>query len=256
MAVTLATPVPVQGGVSAGSSQNTNGVPIAVTDSGGLARNATGGTAGQQNVQGSVTSGNPAADNGVPIAFRSSTNAQDASGNVEGQLFVSTEGQKRTYSIAGFITPAATATDILTLVWGASVMRLVRLQLTFTTTAAGAKTTGVSLIKRSAVDTTGTATNPTPVPHKSSDAAAATVINQYSVNPGALGASVGTIRANKIGIDTNNGVQTISWDFSDVNDGAPKLIAANENLAVNLGGDALLTGEKIAYSAIFTESAQ
>jgi hypothetical protein len=91
---------------------------------------------------------------------------------------------------------AASGTDIFTITGSATkTIRILRISVT------GTQTTGamrdVLLIKRSAANTGGTSATPTIAPYDSNSSAATAVVRNYTANPSALGASVGTIRAEK-----------------------------------------------------------
>ena len=91
------------------------------------------------------------------------------------------------------VTPAATATDIVQIIGSATTLVSIN-----RITISGTQTTGSMvkfvLAKRSTANTGGTFTSPTLVPHDSADAAATTVISNYTANPTSTGTLVGNIR--------------------------------------------------------------
>lgn len=165
---------------------------------------------------------------------------------------VNSEGTKATYSVAGLVTPPATPTDMVILNGsGTKTVRVLRVEVSLTGTAAGIA--DVILIKRSTANSGGTATTPNVVPHDSSDAAGTAVVQQYSANPAGVGTVVGNVRAAKMGISAADVTDTIIWDFTKNNDKGIVLRGTAQGLAINLNGDALITGEVLAYSITWSE---
>jgi hypothetical protein len=165
---------------------------------------------------------------------------------------VSSEGTKATYSSASFgVTLAATATDFWELIGSASkTIRVLRITLTGTATAGASP--DILLIMRSAVDTGGTATQPTIVPNDSNNAAATAVINLYSANP-TLGATVGTVRARKLNLGAPGAAGIIEWKFSGNNDQALVLRGVAQVLCLNFSGVAVPAGTSIDIEAEWVE---
>lgn len=94
-----------------------------------------------------------------------------------GVASINTEGTKTTYSvgITGF-TPAATATDFFNIIGSATkTVRVTRIAISGMATSGAS--IAISLVKRSAANTSGTPTTPTPVPHDANDAAATAVVS-------------------------------------------------------------------------------
>lgn len=176
---------------------------------------------------------------------------QRAASGTTGVTAVNTEGTKATYSLAGAVTLAATPSDVVILNGsGTKTVRVTRVEVSIAATAAGI--VDIVLIKRSAANTGGTATTPTPIPHDSSDSAATAVVSVYTANP-TPGASVGNIRWTKVGVSGADVENTFSWDFTRNNDKALVLRGTAQGLAINLNGVALLTGEVFSYSIEWTE---
>lgn len=165
-------------------------------------------------------------------------------------------GVRATYSasIIG-MTPAASATDLFTIAGAAGkVVRVTRINCTGTSTALGSSL--LQIVKRSAVDTGGTKTNPVAVPHDSSDVAASAVVAAYTANP-TLGAIIGAaLRIGFIGTGTATALGTpFTQDFGAINDKQAILRSAAEQLAVNANAASLATGAAISCTVEWTESA-
>jgi hypothetical protein len=172
---------------------------------------------------------------------------------------------KQTYTASAAFTPAATATDIVTIAGAAGkVIRVLSVKLSTTNTAAGSQL--VLLIKRSALDTTGTFVAGTAVPLDTGFAAAAATVGHYTANPGGLGAAVGTINTLKLpspvlvggsfaGVTQDPGFELLP----SLSAGGSQFLtpvtlrAAAENLAVNLNGVVLISGQVHAYTIVWTE---
>lgn len=169
-------------------------------------------------------------------------------------LRVNTEGQLASYSasIVGLVPPAA-ATDIFTIVGSANkVIRVTRLVITGTQTTGGVA--DVLLIKRSALNTSGTSTAPTPIPLDSNDAPATAVLAAYTVNPGGLGASVGMLASEKLFVSaTTAQPQRLDLLFGVRNGKAVTLRSATQLLAVNLNG-ATYAGNLFNITVEWTEA--
>lgn len=168
------------------------------------------------------------------------------------QKAIAKGGQNKvTYSVGGAISPAATPSDVVILNGSASKsVRITRVEISMSATAAGIQ--DVALVRRSAVNTGGTATTPTPVPHISTDAAASAVLSQYSANP-TTGATVGTVREGKLAVSASGGLASVVWEFPLTRGKGLTLTGVAQGLAINFGGAALLTGEVLAYSIEWIE---
>lgn len=186
---------------------------------------------------------------------------KDASGNLDversapgtvGIRSVSTEGTKTTFSTASLsVTPAATATDIWTLLGSSTkIVRLLKLIISGLATAAA--TVDIQLIIRSTADSAGTATTPVLVANDSNSSAATAVVSLYSANP-TLGTGVGTIRARKLNLGAVGAAGLIEWKFSDTNTQAIVLRGTSQQLCVNWNGAAVPAGTSIDIEAEFTE---
>lgn len=157
---------------------------------------------------------------------------------------VNTEGQKATYSVVAAVVPAATATDVLTISGSASkTIRVLRFGVSGSATTAASFL--MQLIKRSAADTGGTGAAVTAAAMDSTNAAATSVVTNFSVNPAGLGAVVAPVRSAYVGLTGTSGLVggTIQeWIFSTANDQALVLRGAAQILALNLGGVTITGG--------------
>lgn len=159
---------------------------------------------------------------------------------------------KNTYSASAIFAAAASATDVFTITGSASTtVRVTRISFT------GTQTTGamrdVLIIKRSAANTNGTSATPNRVPHDSNFPAATAVVRNYTANPSALGAAVGTIRSQKVLISAATAVAgEFIVDWGPRNSQAPVLRGTSELLAINLNG-VTSTGNSLSISIEWTE---
>lgn len=168
---------------------------------------------------------------------------------------VSLDGSKATYScvIADF-TPAATATDMVTLV-GAPGKIITVTRITIEGDATGSSTNDVYLYKRTALDTGGTATQPGIAKHDSSDPSPSGVVNQYSANPSGLGAGT-LIRADHISVPATTGAIPIFpavWEFGRGMAKGIKLLSGTESLAISWNGNAVPAGLSLYINIEWTE---
>ncbi len=243
---------PVQGITNSGQPLNNPAVaPVPIGGTNGTNMyNVSCDTSGRLLIVGAASSSASAA--GAPVqvgGVGADGNAYALRVDSNGQLSVNSEGQKKTFSVGGVLTPAAAATDIVALIGSSTKkVRVTRVEVTIAATAAGI--IDVLLIKRSTANTGGTSTNPTIVPHDATDTVTAT-LNQYSANPTA-GTAVGTVRAAKVGIVANT-TATRVWTFTERNTKGIVLPAATDLLCINLNGATLLAGEVCGYSIEFTE---
>lgn len=216
-------------------------------------------------VVGNIASGS--SDSGNPIKFGAVFNATlptvttgqrvDSQADSNGRNIVTNvplDGSKATYSssIAG-LTTATTATDIFTISGSASkTIRITRLGFTLTTTSGSGISLNISLIKRSALDTGGTSTTQTNVPHDSNSAAGTAVVKAYTANPTALGATVGSIRNIRYSVAASNTIDLIEWTFGNRPAQAIVLRGTAENLVINFNSTTV-TGGTISIDIEWTE---
>lgn len=169
---------------------------------------------------------------------------------------------KQTFAASASFTPAATPTDIISIVGAANkIIRIVSLKLVTTNTAAGSQQYAV--IKRSTVDTGGTTVAATAVPLDSNNGAASAIVVHWTANAGALGTAVGTINtlrlASPVVIPGSFAGVVLDAGF-ELLPGSPGIFVqpvtlrtASENLNVNFAGAALVAGQTHAYTVIWTE---
>jgi len=158
---------------------------------------------------------------------------------------------KRTYSASMVIAPAANPTDVFQILGAANrIVEITKIRLSGLQTTAGLAL--FNLIKRSAANTTGTSSVPTSVPHDATDAAAAAGLKNYSVNPGGLGAAVGTVRAFLAAIGAATSLQAPTEIVFGENKPIT-LNSATEGLCLNMGG-VTLTGGTLYLDIEWTET--
>lgn len=140
------------------------------------------------------------------------------------------------YSASASVALAASATDVATIAGNANTTVYV-----FGCIISGTQTTAgevqTALIRRSTVDTGGTAVAMTAVPNDSNDAAAQAVVNTYTANPAALGTVVGTVRRPLIPLQGVTGVASDEIFVDLTTYGKPQTLrGAAQQLALNLNG--------------------
>lgn len=168
---------------------------------------------------------------------------------------ISVEKTRRAYSgvATGWVIPA-TPTDMVVLTGvDERVIRLIGVIIDGTQTTAGINK--LFLIKRSAVDTTGTFVADTQTPQDSDDNPSLASFGHYTANPGALGAAVGNVRVGNLLCPAPAGTTNdrIIWKFDNLNAEEVILRAATEQLALNFNGAALPTGLTLNVTFIWTE---
>lgn len=149
------------------------------------------------------------------------------------------------------LVPAASATDILTIIGSASkTIKVFEVRLMGSAGSAGSQE--FDLIKRSTLDTGGTSTTATNVSFDSTNAAPTVVIKAYTANPSALGTSLGLVDAQLLFIPK------VAGQLFDIKYGEPDqeqgitLNSATENLAVNLAGGSVSSGN-LSFMIRWTE---
>jgi hypothetical protein len=162
--------------------------------------------------------------------------------------------EQPTYSaVALGVTPAATATDLMTLAGATgSIVRVSRVQVSGIATSAGEL--DVVLIKRTAANTGGTSTAPAIAQFDTNDGAPAGVVALYSANPAGLGAGK-ALRAGKLALPLAGvSAAPLVWDFGTRN-GREVYVRAGELLAVNLNGATIPAGASVDIELEWTEVA-
>lgn len=175
--------------------------------------------------------------------------------DMRGRLLINTDKQRKYYSaIFTGLVAAATPTDLLCIIGSATTTVYVR-RIKYSGTATATTIGNLLFIKRSALNTAGTSTVSTLTPFDSNDAAATAVVRGYTVNPTALGASLGTIFSTKVVYSVNTGlVDFASSDYLFGSNGNSSMIlrGATQQLCVNLNG-ATITGNNINITVEFEE---
>jgi hypothetical protein len=151
------------------------------------------------------------------------------------------------------VSPAATATDVLVLSGSAS-KRAVRIHKVRVLGSANAHSLyEFEVLKRTAANTAGTATNPTPAKMDSLTSAATATLALYSANPSALGAGV-VIASRSLWLPNHSSV-SISAE--------PEVIAAPvilrgplESLAINFRGGAVPAGASLHFEIEWSEDGE
>lgn len=193
----------------------------------------------------------------LAVPFSTTGGYGSATIDTAGAGYVNTEGLKSSFSYSSTdITPVATATDVVTLVGSASTTIHVK-KVCVEGVATAPANYDTYLWKRTALDTTGTATQPAIAYHDSANAAPLGVINLYSANPGALGTGV-QIRAGHIYLGQAATSPTSAtakcWHFGDTGEESLVLRGAAQSLAINHNGAAVPAGAAMYYTVTWTES--
>lgn len=155
------------------------------------------------------------------------------------------DGQKATYSasITGLVPLTGGATDLFELnnSAGTKILKVTRVSLVGT--AGTAVDVPVSLVKRSTLNSAGTSSTPTVVPHDSSDSAGTGVVKAYTANP-TTGSLVGAVRNTVINLPTSGTATGIVWNFGGSNDPNTRAITlrANQSLCINFNTTAITSG--------------
>ena len=152
---------------------------------------------------------------------------------------------------SGSFTPAASATDIFTIVGVASKTIMIT-KIIFSATQTIGSTFNVSLIKRSTANTSGTATAMTAVPLDASDAAAGSTVQYYTANP-TLGTTIGSVETVPIFCSTT-ATQPEKYEFDFGLKGKPIILnSASQALSLNFGG-VTMTGGACFVTIEWTET--
>jgi hypothetical protein len=143
-------------------------------------------------------------------------------------------------SITNYTTIAATPTDIFTITGSATKTVIVTFAGCSATSTAGG-TMDFSLVKRTTLNTTGTSTVPATTKFDELSVAPTASLKAYSVNPGALGTSVGVAASQKLGfVPLASAGTPISWSMTDYPYTQPIILrGVNQTLAINGNGGAV-----------------
>jgi hypothetical protein len=185
------------------------------------------------------------------VAASASGDYQELTFGKFGDLTTSKVGtQKRTYSAAFSIVPAASATDVVEIIGSASTtVEISRITIGGVQTTAGQVL--VNLIRRSTANSSGSSTNPTRVPHQSTDAAATAAIKAYTANP-TTGTLVGNVRSRRLPIGAAASfIPATVYEFGE--NAKPLFLAGtSQTLCINLAG-ATVAGAILDIEIEFTE---
>lgn len=168
------------------------------------------------------------------------TNTQQAAAQMDasGRLIVANtplQGTSKTYSAAGLVTSAASATDIFAITGSASKTVVVT-QMLISGIATTATVSTVNILKRSTANSVGTPTTITNVPSDSLNAAATATVVSYAGVP-TTGTLVGNIRTIKLYTPPASGGQANTPS-------APIIMAQTFSQSITLRG----TGEVVAFN--------
>jgi hypothetical protein len=162
-----------------------------------------------------------------------------------------------TYAAASTaFAPPVTPTDSFTITGSAtSNIYIIKMGLSTTQNALG--TNQWFLLKRSAANTGGTSAVVAAVPYDSNNPAGTATVRQYTVNPAALGASLGPIWSGWVNSPAVAGQGSgIEIDFMDMFGQPLTLLSTAEVLAWNFNGAALPAGLSVMAYAVWYESSK
>jgi hypothetical protein len=181
---------------------------------------------------------------------------KDSAGNaiiVSPVTKVDSESADPTYAVAGSVTVATSATDVVVIPGSATkTVKILRVGISLRATAAGNQ--DVALIKHSTANSGGTSTgSPVPKPLDSLDAASTVTPLQYTANP-TPGTVVGTLRQTNLsaGASAAAGAVERVWTFGAENGKALTLRGVAESVAINFGA-ATIAGAQLDWWAEFKE---
>lgn len=193
-------------------------------------------------------------------------NAQsNYTGPSAGEIKVNTEGQKTTYSasVTNF-SPVATPTDFWNIFGSATrIIRITRIEVCGTTSAATAAILDLRVIKRSTAGTLGSAalTGLTAVPHDSANAAATAVVSTVgTANYTTLGTIVGIVQSRTLSLDLTPFSATdfpstipLVFDFTNRNEQGLVLRGTSQQIGLNMNGDTLPAATALDINVVWTE---
>lgn len=167
-------------------------------------------------------------------------------------------GKYATYSAAFDVVPVAGCTDLVEIIGAAGkTIEITSIRLAGITSA-GTRSHLFSLIRRSAVNTGGTSTNATLVPHSSTNSASSATIKVYTANPASLGTAVATLNVERVSMNLSTST-TYRTPFDLVVNPTPvstmpiKLKSATDTLCVNLNGMAIGTISTMCMAITYRE---
>ena len=178
------------------------------------------------------------------VAFAQSSNTSGLISPPPGAVWTQAgiESQLKTYKYSSLgNTPAATPTDIFTITGSASkTIRITKIVVSGLATTAGQL--NPLLVRRSAANTGGTSTAPTPLKRDTNDAAASATLALYTANP-TVGTAVGTLDSCRLFLALATATPyACRFEFGVNNDKMLILRGTSDILAINFAGAAVPAG--------------
>lgn len=160
-----------------------------------------------------------------------------------------------TYAASFQVTPASTATDIVT-IYGSATKTVQVLFMTLSATQTTASNEPIFILKRSSTNSGGTSASVTIVPYDSTDPSPTATVLTYSANPTSLGTLVGQLYSTHFfvpGIPTTAPGNTLFIPFQQFVSKPVYLRGTSEGIAINLVSQTI-TGGSINGSIVWIES--
>lgn len=178
------------------------------------------------------------------VAFAQSSNTSGLISPPPGAVWTQAgiESQLKTYKYSSLgNTPAATPTDIFTITGSASkTIRITKIVVSGLATTAGQL--NPLLVRRSAANTGGTSTAPTPLKRDTNDVAASATLALYTANP-TVGTAVGTLDSCRLFLALATATpDACRFEFGVNNDKMLILRGTSDILAINFAGAAVPAG--------------
>jgi hypothetical protein len=175
----------------------------------------------------------------------------------QGEQYVNTQSLKTSDTIASSITLAANPTDVAC-IWGSATktIRVTHLRVYASATTAGQMI--MQIVKRSAVNSGGTFTAATIVPHDTLVTSVSATNTIYTANPTTLGATVGSVETAILDFGAGAAGPPFDRQFGADNDEPIVLRGIGQGLCIDLSGGVVPSGTAPAspifsFSAIYTE---
>jgi hypothetical protein len=175
----------------------------------------------------------------------------------QGEQYVNTQSLKASNTIASSITLAANPTDVAC-IWGSATktIRVTHLRVYASATTAGQMI--MQIVKRSAVNSGGTFTATTIVPHDTLVTSVSATNTIYTANPTTLGATVGSVETAILDFGAGAAGPPFDRQFGADNDEPIVLRGIGQGLCIDLSGGVIPSGTApgspiFSFSAIYTE---
>jgi hypothetical protein len=162
-------------------------------------------------------------------------------------------GDVTTYSASNVFTLANTATDVFTISGSATkTIKIFRI-LFYLTATTGSNATIIGL-RRSSLNTGGTSTLLTGIPHDTNNAASTAVVRSYTANPTALGTLVGNMLTFGVYVSGGGTIGSIPFSYLIDNPIAQPIVLSGTSqlFAVNMNG-VTFAGNSARATMIWTE---